>query len=220
MKSKEYLTQTKLAEILSTMFEITMEVPITGSRFKSDIQFEYNGDKYAVEFDGDSHYCDILVMERDLRKDRLLMSQGFSVVRIPYWIQLDDYTFEMLFRFKSPNTINRNYPHGFIDKKAKTPSYFCVNGVNKFIMMMSLMAEKYRPVFDEIIHSMVYHSFNNNRDNIIPSVYGYPQLKSLLEYLIDFDGSTEECQKPLYNTFIALPSIHYPNCSIENTVEC
>lgn len=214
-----YLTQDKLTQLLSTMFEIKTEVPIEGTRFKSDIQFTYNGEKYAVEFDGDSHYCDIKVMERDIRKDKHLFGKGFNIVRIPYWIQLDDTTFRMLFRFDSPTPIERTYQHGFIDNKAKTPAYFCVNGLQKFLEMMDYMAEKYTGVFEEIIDSLNENKLNGNINNLIPLNYGYPQLEKSLNYLINFDDTITYNQKITFKKFLNIPKIPHPRCSIGNTIE-
>ena len=215
----DYLTQTKLQELLSQHFQIKKEVPVKDSRFRSDIQVDHDGVKYAVEFDGDSHYCDVNVMNRDVRKDRLLTEQGFNVVRIPYWVQLDNITFRMFFRFDFPSEIVNHYPHGFIDKKAKTPAFFCVNGMYKFICMMNYMAEKYTPVFDDIIKSFCIHLMNTNMDDVIPIRYGYPDIKGLLLYLSNRDD-TCECRRGLYSYFLKLPHNKYPNCSIENTIEC
>ena len=216
---KNYLTQNKLTELLSNMFEIWTEIPIEGTRFKSDIQFIFNGDKYAVEFDGDSHYCDIKVMERDIRKDRILVEKGFNVVRIPYWIQLDEITFKMLFRFDSPTPIERNYPHGFVDNKAKTPAYFCVNGIQKFLEMMDYMAEKYTDVFEEIIDSFNKNKLNKNVNDLIPLNYGYPQLKKTLDYLINFNDFTTNKQRNTFKKFLKIPKVSHPACSIENTIQ-
>ena len=221
LKTPAYLTQKKLETILSEQFSIKTEVKIDDTKFKSDIQFEHDGQKYAVEFDGDSHYCDLNVMQRDLKKDKILMmTLGVNVVRIPYWIQLDDYTFQMFFRFKSLKHIHNEYPHGFIDKKAKLPAQFCVNGIQKFLNMMDYMAEKFRPVFYDIMKSLVVNSKNENLNDIIPLHYGFPELKNLLEYLIYQDSFTSKHEKRVYLKFLNMPKIQHPKCSIENTMMC
>jgi hypothetical protein len=213
-----YLTQKKLEGILSQFFEIETEVLIEGTRMKSDIQFLHDGKKYAVEFDGDSHYCDPTVMQRDLRKDRLLTTQEFNVVRIPYWIQLDTHNFHMFFRFDCPGIIKSNHSHGFIDKKAKLPSHFCVNGIQKFLDMMWYMAEKYRHIFVDVLDSLNMKNYSNV-NNLIPSHYGYPELKQLLNSLMTYNDVSNR-EKKVYKSFLSIPCIPHPVSSIENSIPC
>jgi very-short-patch-repair endonuclease len=114
-----YLTQSKLTAMLSKYFEVSTEVKVGDTRLRSDIQFTHNNVKYAVEFDEDSHYCNSDVIENDIRKNDILKSSGFNLVRIPYWLQLNDYVFDSCFGFSYPEPIPQTYPHGFIDKKLR-----------------------------------------------------------------------------------------------------
>lgn len=186
-KDTTYLTQEKLAEYLSSFCDIETEVKVEGTRFKSDIQFENNGTKFAVEFDGDAHFTDLKVIERDIRKNKVLTEQGFSVVRIPYFIQLTRQTFVLFFGFDYPRRGKKfeKYPHGFIDKNAKTPAHFSSQGMDKFISIMMHLAEKWSPVYFDIMDSMVNHEAKDNFSNIIPENLGYPKLKDLAEHLVN-----------------------------------
>jgi hypothetical protein len=201
-KTKSYLTQSSLTEILSKYYDVKPEVTIEGTKYKSDIQFEKDGIKYAVEFEGDSHYCDPEVMVRDTKKDILLSSKGFNCIHIPYWIQLSTYTFNMFFNFSYPENIEQTYPHGFIDRKATLPSHYCVNGLFKFNSILSELAERHTHIFVDIIKSLVYNKKCNMMDDILPIYYGSNELISLITYL-RIDASKEE--SIIYDKFLSLP---------------
>ena len=211
----QYLTQEKLTRILSTHYNVEVEVPIIGTKYKSDIQFNIDDKKYVVEFDGDSHYCNPDVMRRDRYKDDILFTLGFNIIRIPYWVQLNSETFEMFFKFKYPDNILQTYPHGFIDKKAKTPAHFCVDGIDKFNTMIFLMAEHNPSLVLEIIRSLSNHSKYKNMNDLIPIKYGFDKLKNLLDYLYINSSKTE---KTIINTFLNLNKEIPRICSIENTI--
>jgi hypothetical protein len=198
--NKNYLTQQKLGEILSKHFDVKSEVNIEGTRFKSDFKFTHNDWTYRVEFDGDSHFTDIAVMDRDIKKDQAIWKMDkTSSVRIPYFIQLDNYTFNMFFGFEYPEELSLIYPHGFIDSKAKTPAYFSKRGMDRFVAIMRYLAEKWNSVYVDITHSMVHHKKSKDFSYIIPKDCGYPQLESLADYLADADmfNYCDDCRKML-----------------------
>lgn len=200
-KEPKYLTQKKLTELLSKYYPVKTEVKIEGTKFRSDIQFERNGQKYAVEFDGDSHFTDLYVMDRDIEKDKILKSQNFDVIRIPYWIQIDDYSFYMLFRFDYPETLGEGddyYPHGFIDKNAKTPAFYSHRGQEKFLRILYYLAEKWNDVFVRIIQSMVFHP--NTPENIV-TPYLHEEIAHTLKYYVEFE-SIPDFQKEMFQKFI------------------
>jgi hypothetical protein len=200
MTNKNYLTQQKLGDILSKHFDIESEVRIDGTMLRSDFKFNHDGMVYRVEFDGDSHFTDISVMDRDIKKDQMTWKMtNVTSVRIPYFIQLDNSTFEMFFGFKYPEDLPLMYPHGFIDPKAKTPAYFSIRGLDRFLAIMRYLAEKWNGVYVDIIKSMIYHDKASDFSYIIPEKYGYPELKDLAGYLAEsdmFDYCTD-CRKTL-----------------------
>lgn len=188
-KEVDYLTEEKLFNILNKYYDVERQFKINGTRYKCDMIFEHEGKKYAVEFDGDSHFIDIAVMDRDITKTNFLWNMGYRVIRIPYFIQLDDYTFDMFFRFEYPESLPEVYPHGFIDKRAKTPAYFSSRGMDNFLKIMWYTSEKYNYVFSEIISSMVSHpKGEKDFSYVIPKNLGYGSLKDLCDYLLHTDN--------------------------------
>ena len=213
--SIDYLTQSKLSDILSKYYDIHTEAKIAGTRYRSDIQFEKDGKKYAVEFEGDSHYCNTDVIERDRKKDTILTGLGFECIHIPYWIQISTYTFKMFFDFPYPEDLPQVYPHGFIDPAAKLPVHYCVNGIFKFNCILSEPAERHTEIFVDVIKSLVEHPNITKMDNLIPMYYGADTLKSLIEYLKI--GATKETKK-IYNKFLDLSLERMPTFCVRNSI--
>jgi len=56
------------------------------ARFSLDIYFPE--DRIAFEYDGPDHYDKVANHERDLRKNKLCLSEGIKLVRWPYYYQL------------------------------------------------------------------------------------------------------------------------------------
>ena len=45
-----------------------------------------------VEYDGDEHYRDSLKIKADIEKDQFAQKNDMRLVRMPYWVQLDNLT--------------------------------------------------------------------------------------------------------------------------------
>jgi hypothetical protein len=218
-KDVKYLTQAKITDILGKYFNIEVEVPVEGTRMKTDIQFNHNGEKFAVEFDGDSHYCDLDVIRRDRRKNLILRNDGFRVVRFPFWIQFSNDTFRYFFGFDYPEKIIQEYPHGFIDKKAKTPSYFCNQGVTRFFSEMNSLLQYSitKQVFCDVLRSMLDHK--NDFYDVHAHEYGsegvgLDNIMSHHEDDLTIKKLQEEFRDKLYemDKVNRLYETHYPYC--------
>jgi hypothetical protein len=100
------------------------------SRFRPDFRSERT--KLIIEFDGYSHYTNSKTIIRDREKDLLFRKSGYRVIRIPYFIQLDEKVMRDLFSEYVCSFRFTEYPHGFHDKKAVLPADFCSLGVQRF----------------------------------------------------------------------------------------
>jgi hypothetical protein len=106
--------------------------------------------KIVVEFDGYLHYTKAKTILDDMTKDAILLSDGYCVIRVPYFVQLDKRVMNILFgEFLEPFDFN-NYPHGFVDQKAVLPADFCSLGVQRFKSDL----EKFDYIRDEILDSL------------------------------------------------------------------
>lgn len=132
-----YLTEDKLRKTLQKIIRlenwIGNEINVPDTRKRWDMGFNYNNNIYIVEFDGDQHFRDSLIIKSDDIKDEIAKSLNYITIRIPYFIQLTNETFKYYFNFIQKDiNITQNYKHGFIDKKAKLPASFCELGKEKY----------------------------------------------------------------------------------------
>ena len=131
-----FLTQGKLFNVLLQIFGeenlIGTEIPaIPSTRSRFDMAFRKDSTVYIVEYDGDEHYRNTLKIRTDRAKDSWAISQGYVIVRIPYWIQLTTETFKHYFGFESNYEISTKFPHGFI-KTRILPASFCELGLQRW----------------------------------------------------------------------------------------
>jgi very-short-patch-repair endonuclease len=79
----------------ATLFEALEATPATAGRFRlneslsvrfgpaaAEVDLLSRGDRIAIEIDGMHHFADLVCYRRDRRKDLLLQTQGFVVVRL------------------------------------------------------------------------------------------------------------------------------------------
>jgi hypothetical protein len=153
-----YLTESKLFDIFKSNNEITKiqrQFSIPNIRYRSDYYIEYNNIPIIVEFEGETHFRDIDVIERDHKKSDIILTQlNFGLVKIPYFIQLNSDTWNWFFHGMKFDIIT-DYSHGFIDKKAKLPASFCASGYHKFTHLLELVYKDCPIVFFEIYKSLI-----------------------------------------------------------------
>ena len=164
VKYEGYLTQQKLASLLKEALKdkytsFIEEQKVAGKpRCRWDMYMTFpDGREIAVEFDGDQHYRDTLVMKLDLEKDDLADEAGIEVVRIPYWVQLTDETAKHYFGDLFDGIhIEQDYPHGFIKSKV-FPASYCAMGVERFMAELHDLPEK---EFVDVVTSLFDHAFD------------------------------------------------------------
>lgn len=91
--------------------------------------YEIHGRTTVVEFDGDAHYWNSLRIKIDSEKDIVADSLGYTVVRVPYWVQLTSETANFYFGISAE--IQQYFPHGFIATKV-FPASFSELGLARF----------------------------------------------------------------------------------------
>ena len=176
VKYEGYLTQQKLASLLKEALKdkytsFIEEQKVVGKpRCRWDIYMTFpDGREIAIEFDGDQHYRDTLVMKLDLEKEDLADKAGIEVVRIPYWVQLTDDTAKHYFGdlFNGIH-IEQDYPHGFIKSKV-FPASYCALGVERFMAELHDLPEK---EFVEVVTNLFDRAFDTAYapEFIIPGV--------------------------------------------------
>lgn len=130
-----YLTEQRLGEILKNVlthytFEYDKVVPGSAlRRMRPDYRCEEL--KLILEFNGYSHYCNPVQILNDYKKMNEYKNLGYTVVAIPYFIQMCDEVITLITLGKVKK-YKQEYPHGFIDNKAVLPSYFCSLGIVRY----------------------------------------------------------------------------------------
>ena len=176
VKYEGYLTQQKLASLLKEALKdkytsFIEEQKVAGKpRCRWDMYITFpDGREIAVEFDGDQHYRDTLVMKLDLEKEDLADEARIEVVRIPYWVQLTDDTAKHYFGDLFDGIhIEQDYPHGFIKSKI-FPASYCAMGVERF---MAELHDLPYDIFVEILMNLFDRAFDEAYapEFIIPGV--------------------------------------------------
>jgi hypothetical protein len=126
-----YLTEAKLADALRQIVGDGWggsQLRVPGSQRRWDMWFEGGDGRVVVEFDGDEHYRNALKVKTDFEKDAVARAQGFHVIRIPYWVQLDRTTARHFFGVEAD--VRQDFPHGFIVTKV-FPASYCEMGIER-----------------------------------------------------------------------------------------
>lgn len=148
----KYLTEKSLKIYLDLIFPEVQgwicNKNFPNSRFRPD----YRSDtlKIVVEFDGFTHYTSSKTILRDISKDKLIRKNGYKVVRIPMFIQMDSKIISLL--FNKVIDVEQLYPHGFIseDSTLVLPADFCELGLRRFTEEL----EKFSCVKEDIVSSL------------------------------------------------------------------
>jgi hypothetical protein len=140
IKIDGYLTETKLGNVLNSIseFETIKSYKVLNTRFRYD--YFIKNKNLIIEFDGDLHYRDSFVIKRDNTKDELMKNLNIKVIRIPYFVQLNNETFNFYFKDYCNESFNiiQNYPCGWKDSKI-FPASFCELGTLRFIKEFNLL---------------------------------------------------------------------------------
>lgn len=126
-----------------------------GFKFKPDYRCEEL--KICVEFDGPRHYTKGKVVADDIIKTDIMKNLGYTVIRIPMYVQLDKRTVKALFDVDLD--ITNNYPHGFIQDTGTMvfPADFCPLGITRFHNELNghlncIKEEVYKSVFNKAMN--------------------------------------------------------------------
>lgn len=147
---KEYLTESKLGNFLDIYYKDY--VWIHDKSFISKKRPDYRCDelKLIIEFDGYAHYTSASNIISDIEKDILYKDAGYKVIRIPYFVQLNNSDIiKEVFNIDASVGFNE-YQHGFIDEKCILPCDFCSLGIKKFLNDLI----RFNSVSNQIIDSL------------------------------------------------------------------
>jgi very-short-patch-repair endonuclease len=168
IKNEFFLTQQHLQDFVTERFSTRIIPNKYFGKFRPDLLLpEIN---LCIEFDGFFHYQTAKCVLRDIRKDEFLNSCGIAVIRVPYFVQLDEKIVKLLFgKYIKDTSAYNDYPHGFHDKAASLPADFCSLGVLRF--QQDLV--KFDIVKAEILNSLEKKVILlGDRRFVFPSLFG------------------------------------------------
>lgn len=147
---KKYLTESSLIKFLRTLDQDGIcNKNFKPYKFRPDFVSEKL--KLVVEFDGYLHYTKSKTCLDDIEKDSVFRNEDYSIIRIPYFVQLDHRVMNKLFgKYISETFDYVHFPHGFVDEKAVLPADFCSLGIERFNEDL----EKFGYIKNEILESM------------------------------------------------------------------
>ncbi|MDE5774606.1 MAG: endonuclease domain-containing protein [Muribaculaceae bacterium] len=100
-----------------------------GKVFKGRPDYRSESLKMIVEFDGLNHYTSPVQIDRDEYQTKIYKEAGYTVVRIPYFIQLTRQAVEILFGVKlNQELFNPQYASLGVASK-NTPAFLCIEGI-------------------------------------------------------------------------------------------
>jgi hypothetical protein len=160
-----YLIQSKLEAALKAIVGegwIGRELKVIGTHRRWDMAYRLRGATTVVEFDGDEHYRNTLKIKTDREKDAIAISLGYSVVRVPYWVQLTTETLK--YYFALDGVVKQSFPHGFIATKI-FPASFCGLGLERFRGELEALPNS---VKDSVIKSLEARSAEHGLKYVLP----------------------------------------------------
>ncbi len=116
---------------------------VAGCKIKSRPDYRSEKLKMIVEFDGLQHYTKPDKVQKDLDLTATYQSLGYTVVRIPYFIQLTNKAVKTLFKVDvSEPLFDEKIPSLGI-KGFNTPAYLCPAGVKRMAQEFKRFPEQY-----------------------------------------------------------------------------
>ncbi len=167
---KKYLTENTVKNVLNVIYpnkQFIQNRAVPNSTLKSRPDFRNDELKLIIEFDGYLHYSKSSIILNDQIKDLEYKKMGYSVIRIPYFVQISNEVVENL--FKTFVNLNQEYPHGFIDNSAMLPSDYCELGLRRFVNDL----DKFSYIKNYIIKSLKDKIKQHNNINLVlpPSLH-------------------------------------------------
>lgn len=107
---------------------------------------DYRSDslKMIIEFDGLQHYTKPLKIQLDIESTRFYESNGYKVIRIPYFIQLTNNAVEQLFGVRVEEDLFDESIPSIGPKGGNTPAFLCIRGIYRMASEFVMFPEQYK----------------------------------------------------------------------------
>ena len=118
------------------LYNKTLKIPGLNSR----PDFLIENKNILVEYQGYHHFIKWDVVNRDNFKRNFHMFSGYTLIEIPYFIQLTKEVTKKLFNINKD--FSRGFPHGFLHPKVSMPGEFCKIGYERYKDLLEFYGEK------------------------------------------------------------------------------
>jgi len=148
---RDFLNEHNLGKLLLVLYpksDFVRDRQVAGSGCKMRPDFQCKNLKMLVEFDGFGHYTKSEDVFLDQMKDEHFGELGYTIVRIPYFVQPCASTIKTLFGLDLEYP--QKYKHGFHDDNVKLPADFCAAGFECFVRDL----ERFSDIKLEILASL------------------------------------------------------------------
>lgn len=137
MLELEKLSEKNLYEALGIIYPGAIITPQKRVKLEDrtcivDYEVLINNEVIYIEFDGPTHYTSSKTQIRDQVLKWYCIDSNIKLVRVPYFIQLDDRTIRALFNV-SCDSITSVYKNGFYDSKGVLPADYNFYGWGLFM---------------------------------------------------------------------------------------
>ena len=116
---------------------------INGVNYKVRPDYRCEGYKIIVEFDGLPHYSNPEQILKDCKNTKQYEELGYSVIRIPYFIQLTNKNVEKLFGVKVEIDLCPANISSLAVELRNTPAYLCVDGIKRMAKIFRMFPDDY-----------------------------------------------------------------------------
>lgn len=196
------LKDTDMASVLMRLFpdftlpdkqaylRINGRMALTQSGHRVQPDFIYAPLRLIVEVDGQNlrvgHYTNAKQCVDDIEKDEVYKNNGWKVIRIPAYIQLDKEMIEFFFGIKYDKPLyTMCREHGFLHSQIDLPANFCTLGLNRFYREMDGYPVNVRKQVLETLVQRIRqyenegYSHEHARKMVIPDDFKYSKIMSI-----------------------------------------
>ncbi|HMV41650.1 MAG TPA: DUF559 domain-containing protein [Leptospiraceae bacterium] len=120
---------------------------VDGKLYRTRPDYRSESLKMIVEFDGLQHYTKPDIIEKDFKLTETYTKLGYTVVRIPYFIQLSNQAVKTLFGIDVEEKLFDEKIPSLGVKGQNTPAYLCPAGLKRMAEDFKKFPEQYKVNF-------------------------------------------------------------------------
>ena len=125
---------------------------VNGVLYRTRPDYRSQKSKLIIEFDGLQHYTKPDIIEKDIKNTEQYKKLGYTVVRIPYFIQLSKNAVKTLFDKEVSEDLFDESVSSLSAIGQNSPAYLCPAGVKRMAEEFKKFPEQYKTNIDFLKH--------------------------------------------------------------------